>query len=403
VKNRIRRLHFETASEAGELLGAIGVEPYGIAAMGTKAIHLNLLVEGLKPKVANIIKQEMLSLGGDAAVSRGAVDCSVARTDVLLMGTEKQILRFIDKASLQPFGLKALAADLREVLRNDAREAFELKTPRRRIRLAGRTLVMGVLNATPDSFSDGGDIGDAQEGLRRALTMIGQGADILDVGGESTRPGARPVPLKEELRRVIPLIRLIARESDVPVSVDTSKAEVARQAIDAGAEIINDVTALRGDRRMAGVAAGAGAPVILMHMRGTPRTMQKGDLAYGSLVGEIRDFLGERNEKASAAGIPRGNIVVDPGIGFGKRAEDNLRLLARLGEFKGLGAPLCVGVSRKAFTGSVTGVEKPAERLEGTAAAVTAAILNGARLVRVHDVGIMKRVAAMADAIGRAR
>jgi len=403
VKYRIRRLHFTTASGAGELLRAIGVEPYGIAAMGTKAVHVNLLVEGLKPKVANIIKQEMLSLGGDAAVSRGAVDCSVARTDVLLMGTEKQILRFIDKASLQPFGLKALAEDLREVLRNDARDSFELKTPRRRIRLAGRTLVMGVLNATPDSFSDGGDVTDAQQGLQRALSMIGQGADILDVGGESTRPGARPVALKEELRRVIPLIRLIARESDVPVSVDTSKAEVARQAVDAGAEIINDVTALRGDRRMAAVAAVAGAPVILMHMRGTPRTMQKGDLSYGSLVGEVRNFLAERIEKALAAGIPGENIVIDPGIGFGKSVEDNLRLLARLGEFRSLGAPICVGVSRKHFTGAVTGVARPAERVEGTAAAVTAAILNGANLVRVHDVGIMKRLAAMADAIGRVR
>jgi len=219
------------------------------------------------------------------------------------------------------------------------------------------------------------------------------------VGGESSRPGAGPVPLKEELRRVIPLIRRISREADVPVSVDTAKAEVARQAIDAGAEIVNDVTALRGDRKMARIVAEAGVPVILMHMRGTPRTMQKGDLVYRSLLGEILRFLSERVGHAVEAGIPPDRIMVDPGIGFGKSVEDNLRLIRHLGELASLGLPLCVGVSRKHFTGKITGVVRPGERIEGTAAAVTAAILNGADVVRVHDVGAMKRVAAMADAV----
>jgi dihydropteroate synthase len=235
VKNPIRLLHVQSESEAADHLKAIGVEPYGIASMAPKMRHLNVLVEGLTPKVANIIKQEMLSQGGDAAVSRGCVDCSVRRTDVLLMGTVKQILRFAEKLRLQPFGLKDVAADLRELLERDERRRFVLETPRRTIRIAGRTLVMGVINMTPDSFSDGGAIAGAEAGLRQAVRLIGEGADILDVGGESSRPGANPVPLKEELRRVIPLIRLIARETDVPVSVDTVKAEVARQAIDAGA------------------------------------------------------------------------------------------------------------------------------------------------------------------------
>ena len=200
---------------------------------------------------------------------------------------------------------------------------------------------------------------------------------------------------------MIPPIRLIARETDVPVSVDTAKSEVARRAVDAGAEIVNDITALRGDRKMARVAADAGAAVILMHMRGRPRTMQKGDLAYRSLLGEILRFLADRVEQASAAGISRDRLIVDPGIGigFGKSVEDNLRLLRHLEEFKVLGRPVCVGVSRKHFTGKITGVAKPQERLEGTAAAVTAAILNGADIVRVHDVRVMKRVAAMADAL----
>jgi dihydropteroate synthase len=403
LKNRIRLLQLSSPPEAEDCLKKIGVEPYGIASMGPKMSHLNLLIEGLKPKVSNIIKQEMLSLGGDAAVSRGSVDCSVEKTDVLIMGTEKQVLRFIDKISLQPFGLKGIASDLRVLLLNLSRDRFLLKTPRRDIPIAGRTLVMGVINATPDSFSDGGAIADERDGLRQAVKLVSEGADILDVGGESSRPGAKPVPLKEELRRVIPLIRLITKEMDIPVSVDTVKAEVARRAIDAGAEIINDITALRGDRSMARVAASARTPVILMHMRGNPSTMQKRSLSYGSLIGEIIDFLENRIEHACSAGIPRESLVIDPGIGFGKSGEDNLRLLRHLGAFRTIGLPICIGVSRKAFTGKVTGVNVPAERIEGTAAAVTAAILNGANIIRVHDVGFMKRVAAMADAIRWAR
>jgi dihydropteroate synthase len=403
LKKRIRLLQLSSRSEAEDCLKKIGVEPYGIASMGPKLIHLNLLIEGLAPKVSNIIKQEMLSLGGDAAVSRGCVDCSVEKTDVLIMGTEKQVLRFTDKIGFQPFGLKGIASDLRELLLNRSREGFLLKTPRREIPVSGRTLVMGVINATPDSFSDGGAIADEREGLKQAVKMVGEGADILDVGGESSRPGAKPVPLKEELRRVIPLIRLIAKELDIPVSVDTAKAEVARQAIEEGAEIINDITALGGERAMVQVAARSGAPVILMHMRGNPPTMQKGPLSYGSLIGEIIEFLENRIEKAVSAGILRERLVIDPGIGFGKSGSDNLRLLRHLGAFGAIGLPVLVGVSRKAFTGRVTGVSVPAERIEGTAAAVTAAILNGANIIRVHDVGFMKRVAAMADAIRRAR
>jgi len=190
VKNRIRLLHVPSESEAAQLLKSIGVEPYGIVSMAPKMRHLNILVEGLTPKVANIIKQEMLSQGGDAAVSRGCVDCSVSRTDALIMGTVKQVLRFAEKLSLQPFGLKDVSSDLRELLDRISRRRFLLRTPRREIGMAGRTLVMGVINMTPDSFSDGGMIADAESGLRQAERLIAEGADILDVGGESSRPGA---------------------------------------------------------------------------------------------------------------------------------------------------------------------------------------------------------------------
>ena len=399
MKNRIRLLHVPSESEAAQLLKSIGVEPYGIVSMAPKMRHLNILVEGLTPKVANIIKQEMLSQGGDAAVSRGCVDCSVSRTDALIMGTVKQVLRFAEKLSLQPFGLKDVSSDLRELLDRISRRRFLLRTPRREIGMAGRTLVMGVINMTPDSFSDGGMIADAESGLRQAERLIAEGADILDVGGESSRPGAGPVPLKEELRRVIPLIRRISREADVPVSVDTAKAEVARQAIDAGAEIVNDVTALRGDRKMARIVAEAGVPVILMHMQGTPRTMQAAP-SYDDVVADVCRFLRERIGFAVDQGIDEEQIAVDPGFGFGKNVEHNLELLRRLGEFRSLGRPVVVGASRKSTIGKV--LDRPVDqRMMGTAATVAVSVARGAAVVRVHDVAEMRDVVRMTEAIER--
>jgi dihydropteroate synthase len=228
-----------------------------------------------------------------------------------------------------------------------------------------------------------------------------EGADILDIGGESTRPGSARVSRKEEIKRVVPVIEKLSRRIRIPVSVDTMKAEVARVAMDSGSEIINDISAMRFDRKMLEVVAESQAPVILMHMRGTPRMMQEGDLRYRSLMGEIIRFLGERIEKAVAGGVTRENIIVDPGIGFGKKAEDNLRIIRHLRELKTLGRPILLGPSRKAFIGKATGVKIPAARIEGTAAAVTAAIMNGANILRVHDVRFMKRVSAMADALSR--
>lgn len=230
--------------------------------------------------------------------------------------------------------------------------------------------------------------------------MEEEGADILDVGGESSRPGAMTVSEEEELRRVIPVVEGLAARVGIPISVDTAKAKVAKAALEAGAEVINDITALNGDDRMAEIAAELKAPVVLMHMRGTPRTMQEGDLSYGDLFFEVIDHLAGSIRLALDAGVDPDRIIVDPGIGFGKGLRDNIRLLKGLGEFKVLGKPIMVGTSRKAFIGAITGREA-AERLEGTAATVTAAILNGAHIVRVHDVGFMKRVAAMADAIAR--
>jgi dihydropteroate synthase len=259
-----------------------------------------------------------------------------------------------------------------------------LALPRGRSLLLEPFAVMGVINVTPDSFFAPSRREAALAARDRALEMAASGAALLDIGGESTRPGSDYVGAEEELERVIPAIRAIRAESDIPLSVDTRKAVVAEAALDAGADIVNDVSALRHDPAMAALAAARGVPVILMHMKGDPKTMQAAP-SYADCPAEVLAFLAEAARDAMAAGIPASRIVLDPGIGFGKRLEDNLALLSRLGELAALGHPLLVGLSRKAFVGALTG--HPAEgRLAGSLGAACAAWLRGARLFRVHDV-----------------
>jgi dihydropteroate synthase len=259
--------------------------------------------------------------------------------------------------------------------------------------------VMGVLNITPDSFSDGGDFFSPDAALRRAEGMVEEGADLVDVGGESTRPGAAAVPVDDELARVVPVIRVLAARLPVPISIDTSKPEVMRAATDAGAALINDVRALRAPGAL-DAAAASGLPVCLMHMQGEPRTMQH-EPHYRDVVAEVRAFLTERIAVCLEAGLPKASLLVDPGFGFGKRLSHNLDLLARLPELADLGLPVLVGLSRKSMLGKLTGrgIE---QRLPGSLAAAVLAVRNGARLVRVHDVAAtvdaMKVVAAVAAA-----
>jgi dihydropteroate synthase len=398
---KLRRLLWTDERQAIRILKDIDVDPYGIEAMLPKMAHLNILIRHLPCKVANIIKQEMLSVGADAAVARGSVACSVEATDVLLMATRKQIDRFIEKVSSQPFGLNQLAVNLGQLLENIARDKWTLRTSRREMVLGDRTRIMAILNVTPDSFSDGGCYGSPEKAIAAGLKLTAAGADILDIGGESSRPGAETAPAEEELRRVIPVIEGLSGKVDIPISVDTTKAVVAREALAAGAEIINDISAMRFDAQMPAVMASSGAAVVFMHMRGTPKTMQQGDLDYASLMGEIIDFFHDRLNAAQTAGISADRIILDPGLGFGKSRGDNLKLLRRLAEFSVLGRPILTGPSRKSFL-SHDGEAGPQDRLEGTLAAVTTAIMNGSHLVRVHDVEAARRVVTIADAIIRA-
>ena len=256
---------------------------------------------------------------------------------------------------------------------------------------------MGILNVTPDSFSDGGRYLDARAAVARGLEMAAEGADIIDVGGESTRPGALPVAPDEEMARVVPVVREIRKESAALISVDTSKAAVARAALDAGADIINDVSALRFDPDMAGVAADSGAAVVLMHMKGTPETMQV-EPRYEDLFAEVRGFLEARADAARSAGVRRDRIIVDPGIGFGKTFAHNIALIEGLGFLDDLGFPVLAGVSRKSFIGKALGAG-PGERLEGSLAAGVLCIERGTHILRVHDVRATRRAADMTDAV----
>jgi dihydropteroate synthase len=266
--------------------------------------------------------------------------------------------------------------------------------------LSSRTHIMGILNVTPDSFSDGGKFFKLEDAVRQGIKMAEEGADMIDVGGESTRPGSNPLAVEEESSRVIPVIKALIKEIDIPISIDTYKAKVAKEALDAGAQMINDISALRFDPEMKKIVAEYKVPIVLMHIKGTPKNMQENPY-YEDVIGEITEYLKESIRIATEAGIDPEKIIVDPGIGFGKRLEDNLNILKNLKKFSILGCPILIGCSRKSFIGKI--LDLPVEeRLEGSLAALAVAIMNGANIVRVHDVKESKKVASFVYTILRA-
>lgn len=394
----MRVLGIESHYRAREELKRIGVDHRAWEPLAQKALHLTIKVERVSLPAANILKQEMLSLGGDAAVAKGVVTGEIKSSDLLLLGNLRQLNKLKEKLLHQPFGLDKLAQDLKRVIEEYKTKRRYLFDCRGRILdLSLRPHIMGVLNVTPDSFSDGGRYLDLREALRRAHQLIEEGADIIDIGGESTRPGADPVPLSAELERVLPVVEGLSSQEGVIISVDTYKSQVAQKVIDAGAHLINDISGLRFDPELASVVARAGVGLVIMHIKGKPKSMQVNP-QYDDLMGEIYGWLDEGVRLALKAGVARERIIVDPGIGFGKRPQDNLVILHRLNELKGLGYPLLIGPSRKSFIGEVLGL--PVEgRLEGTAAAVALGVAKGANILRVHDVQELGRVARMAYAI----
>ena len=388
-------------------LERVGAQWPGQQIISQKATFLPIRLERLSCVAANVLKQEMLARGGDCAVHKDCVTLEREESGVLLVGTRPQYEDLIAKLRQQGFGLPAIATQLSDLLANLDAPRKPFQAGPYTLALGERTLVVGIINVTPDSFSgDGLDNLDAA--LSQAKRMKQEGANILDIGGQSTRPGSDPVPVEEELRRVIPLIQSLSAPGGVPlpISIDTTRAEVAEAAIKAGAHIINDISGLRDDLAIAEVAAKHNAGLVLMHIQGTPRTMQQNP-HYDDLLGEVIQYLREGIDKALACGVKKERIWVDPGIGFGKTQEHNLELLKRLGELKSLGCPILVGTSRKGFIGRILAQSMggnsppPQERVIGTGATVALSIANGADIVRVHDIAHAVQVARIADAIVR--
>ena len=392
-KANIRAIYISDKEQAKREIELIKADLHGIKLMAPKAVHRVLKLEAVPVKVANIIKQEALSKGAEAAVARGTVDHSIAFTDVLLMGTEKQLRQICNKLRIQPFGLAKIAEEVLGTLDNlNKREKAFLKCRKYSLELGHRTLIMGILNVTPDSFSDGGKYNLLDQAVLRAEEMIAQGADIIDVGAESTRPKATPVSLDQELERVLPVVRELAKRVEAPISVDTYKAEVARRALEMGAHMINDVWGAQREPEIAKVASEYQVPLVVMH--------NQAGTEYKDLMGDITRFLNQSISICLEGGMEASQIILDPGIGFGKTYEQNLEVMNQLEQLKTFGKPILLGTSRKSIIGNT--LQLPADqRVEGTAATIAYGITKGADIVRVHDITEMKRVVKMTDAMVR--
>lgn len=396
----MRILEINRYSSLQSIMREIKVDPYGIKIMVPKALTFLIKINSLSNIAANILKQEMLSLGGDAAIAKEAITGKTKKTDCLLIGNLSQFGSLHSKLSFQPFGLAKLTQDIPVALSNYQKNNFDLDLGRFKLNFSpGRISIMGILNLTPDSFSgDGLYKKPLSQIIDFANKLINNGADILDIGGESSRPGAKPVSLKEELSRVIPVIKALAKKIKIPISIDTCKPQVAKQALKNGASLVNDISGLRNPE-MAKLVAKYDAGVIIMHMKGKPQTMQKKTL-YISLIDEIIDYLDKAIKQAVSLGVNREKIIIDPGIGFGKTTLNNLEILKNLKEFKILGCPILIGTSRKSFIGKIlhAGVQ---ERLYGTLATSLLAVTNGANILRVHDVKAIKESLKIIESINK--
>lgn len=397
----IRVVKIDSEREARFQIERVGADKGGVASMFRKTMTVNLKIHNLKIPQANILKQEMLAIGGDAAVAREVLINGCERTDVLLMGTLKQLHYLTKKLLLQPFSMKRLSVEIKEILSNIEKRFYQWNVRDKVVELGNKTLIMGILNITPDSFSDGGLFYDRDSAIKQAEKLIEEGADILDIGGESTRPGAEEVPKEEEIKRVIPVLQLLRKKFDkILISVDTYKSEVAEIALSEGADIINDVSGLNFDPKLADVVARYKAGLVLMHTRGKPQDMQK-NLEYEDFMEEVLSYLSNSISRAFDAGIPKESLVIDPGIGFGKSFEHNIFLLKKLDEFRVFGLPILIGTSRKSFIGKILDKE-PKDRDYGTMATIAIAIQNGANIVRVHNVSMAKDIVRVSDAIKNA-
>jgi dihydropteroate synthase len=398
-----RSLGTATARELAAELRRRGLDEYAARRAARHAAGRAVLLEGLSPATGAELAQRLRTLGGEALVSRsvyaGGGGAALDAVDVVLLGSAAhldELAERLDVAAVEGPSMAVAAALRRALAAAEWSPSGALQLGDYRLDLSRRVAVMGILNVTPDSFYDGGRLHTPEAAIAHGLRLVEEGADLLDIGGDSAGGSAAPVDAGEEIRRVAPVIRELARQARVPIAVDTYRAATAAAALDAGASMVNDITGL-GDPHMAPTVVRGAAGLCVMHLKGVPKEFPP-DFEYRSLTGDILRFLAERTDRALAAGMTRDRLVIDPGIEFGKLLHQDLELLRRLPEFHVLGYPLLVAVSRKHFIGNVLGLP-PDERLEGTAAAVVFSIWRGAHIVRVHDVRAMVRVARMAEAL----
>jgi dihydropteroate synthase len=385
-----------TASDLHRHLSDIDVSEAEIDAMTDKFFYCTIKLEGIDTRAAKLMKTHLETLGGGLAMRKEADELTVRETDVIITGSRHTLRLLAARLKGEPFGLDGIGEEIAACTAGGNRV---MSWGNRMLDFAHTTYVMGILNCTPDSFFPASRSTTIKDALKTAHEMIEAGVNIIDVGGESTRPGSEGVTEEEEIRRVIPVIHALRDGSDVMVSVDTRKKGVAERALDAGADIVNDISGLRHNDELARLVARRGVPVVLMHMRGTPKTMQK-QVHYENTISEILRELQASIAAAVGAGIAPEMIIVDPGIGFGKRIQDNLRLIKELASLKALNFPILIGLSRKSFIGEI--LDRPVERrLIGTITANTLAIINGANIIRVHDVAEAVEMVKIIDSVRR--
>jgi len=382
------KLHLISSTRRATLAGHLhraGVDPAGVEIMTRKAETVVIRICGLSAAASNIVKQQMLSIGGDAAVHREVIRGGPDESCAYLISDAKRLEILAGNLARQPFGLGEAGAEIVRLLGLRSSPPQAVSIPGGHLDLTGDPLIMGVLNVTPASFSDGGLFNDPSAAADRASQMVEEGASIIDIGGESSRPGAGELDPAEELDRVAPVLEKTSGIAGAVISIDTRHSTVAREAIRLGASIINDISGFTHDPGMAGFAAGSGAAVVIMHMKGSPENMQD-DPHYDDAPDEISGWLESAAARLIEGGIARDKIIVDPGIGFGKRLEDNLEIIDRIGDLHTLGYPVLVGHSRKSFIGAITGRDKPGERLSGGLAVTGMCLDAGIQILRVHDV-----------------
>ncbi len=386
---KLRQRNFKTREEIEKAFAETGCDLAGVKIMAEKGLFITQKIIGISLRAAIILKQEMMAIGGEVVLDRKVMTLKPEKTDALILGTQKQYRKLCQKLYQQPFGCKEIAALLKEYLDHDRNTIHNTVWHWKKKELCfSKPLIMGIVNITPDSFSDGGKYLDPQAAVTHAKKLVDEGADILDLGAESSRPGSDAVSEEEELRRLLPVLDALLSDTSikVPVSIDTYKPAVATACLDRGAHIINDITGAQNPE-MRALVAQYDVPLIIMHMQGTPKTMQENP-QYHDVVDDIMDFFEQQIRLCRQENVTK--IICDPGIGFGKNVDHNLEILKRLQEFSVLSVPLLIGTSQKSFIQKTIG-GTPDDRLEGTLASNVVAAVHGAQIFRVHDVKACKR------------